>query len=284
MPLEIDPIVPMRTVRGIPLAYEVHGVSGDPVVLVHGSLADRRSWDQVVPGLSQSMEVVTYDRRGHGDSGTAPRPHPVSDDAADLAALLEELNVFPAHVVAHSYGGAVALRLASERPEMVRSVAIHEPPFIGLLADDPTTESEGQELLDGARRLQEMIRAGQRTRAAELLVGMYSDQRGAWDRLPTEAQQSVVRSLYLWSEEFNDPAARAPDRAASRELMLPALLTVGSESPGFLHDIARELGGLLRNSQVLEIPGAGSVPQIVRPHQYNGILVTFLLERNVPGS
>jgi pimeloyl-ACP methyl ester carboxylesterase len=274
----------MRTVQGVRLAYETHGSSGDPVVLIHGSLVDRHSWDLVVPGLSQSMEVVTYDRRGHGESDFAPRARPVRDDAADLGGLLEELNIYPAHVIANSYGGAVALRLASERPEMVRSLAIHEPPFIGLLTEDPATASEGQQLLAGARQLQELILAGDRQLAAERLVGVFSTEPGAWGRLPPEVQATFVRTLDRWTEEFNDPEAYTPDRDACRELLLPALLTVGSESPRFLHHITRDLGALLRNGQVLEIPGVGHAPHLVAPHQYVGLLVSFLLERNVPGS
>lgn len=276
--------MPKRSVRGVELHYEVHGSSGDPVVLIHGSLVDLHAWDPIVPGLAHSLEVVSYDRRGHGESVAVPRAHPVRDDAADLAGLLEGLNLYPAHVVAHSYGGAVALRLAIDRPEMVRSLAIHEPPFVGLLAAEPSTALEGEQLLAGARLLQQLIRSGERALAAQELVGTFSTQPGAWGRLPPPVQQACLRTVDQWAEEFDDPEALLPDVAASRDLLLPALLTYGSESPGFLRRITRSLGVLLHNSQVLEIPDAGHVPQLARPHQYAGLLLNFLLERNVPVS
>ena len=276
--------MPTRSVNGVDLAYEVHGTSGDPVVLVHGSLVDRHSWDLVVPGLAHSLEVVAYDRRGHGESGYAPRRHPVRDDAADLAGLLEGLNTYPAHVIAHSYGGAVALRLAIDRPEMVRSLAIHEVPFVGLLLRDPATAGEGESLLNGARELREWVRKGQLLRAAQELVGVFSTEPGAWDRLPPDVRATFGRTIERWSEEFHDPESLEPDADACRELMVPTLLTVGGQSPRFLHRIARELGRLLHNSQLVEIPEAGHAPQVTRPHQYVGLLSTFLLERNVPVS
>ncbi len=276
--------MPKRSINGVDLFYEVHGRAGDPAVLVHGSLVDHRCWDLVVPGLSQSLEVVTYDRRGYGESGAGPRPHPVHDDAADLAGLLEALNLYPAHVISNSYGGAVALRLAIDRPEMVRSLSIHEPPFVGLLSVDPATAAEGDQLLAGARRLQQWVRSGQGARAAEELVGIFSTEPGAWGRLPPHVQATFVGTVDRWAEEFDDPEAFLPDRVALRELMLPTLLTEGSESPRFLHRITRVLGELLYNSRVLEIPGVGHAPYLVRPHQYVGLLVTFLLERNVPVS
>ena len=274
--------MPIRNVDGIDLAYDVRGSAGDPVVLVHGSLVDRHSWDLVAPALAHSMEVVTYDRRGHGESGYAPRPHPVRDDATDLAGLLEALNTHPVHVVAHSYGGAVALRLAIDRPELVRSVSIHEVPFVGLLLDDPATASEGEQLLDGARQLEELVRHGDRLRAARELVGVFSTEPGAWDRLRPEVQATFVRTVERWAEEFQDPEAFGPDRDACRELLLPILLTAGSESPRFLHRVMRDLEGLLRNARFVELPEVGHVPHLVRPPQYVGLLTTFLLERNVP--
>ena len=274
--------MPTARVNGVDLAYDLRGTSGDPLVLVHGSLVDRHSWDLVAPAFAHSMEVVTYDRRGHGESGYAPRPQPVRNDAADLAGLLEALNTYPAHVVAHSYGGAVALRLAIERPEMVRSVSIHEVPFVGLLLDDPATASEGEALLDGARTLEEMVRQGEQARAARELVGVFSTEPGAWDRLRPEVQATFSRTIDRWAEEFQDPESFAPDRAGCRELMVPALLTEGSESPRFLHRIMRDLAGLLRNSREVTIPDVGHAPHLVRPAQYVGLLTTFLLERNVP--
>ncbi len=274
--------MPIRNVHGIELAYDVRGTAGDPVVLVHGSLVDRHSWDLVAPALAHSMEVVTYDRRGHGESEYAPRPHPVRDDAADLAGLLEALNTHPVHVVAHSYGGAVALRLAIDRPELVRSVSIHEVPFVGLLLDDPATTSEGEQLLDGARQLEELVRRGDRLRAAQELVGVFSTEPGAWDRLRPEDQATFVRTVERWAEEFQDPDAFGPDRDACRELLLPVLLTAGSESPRFLYRVMRDLEGLLRNARFVELPEVGHAPHLVRPPQYVGLLTTFLLERNVP--
>jgi pimeloyl-ACP methyl ester carboxylesterase len=276
--------MPMCSVNGVDLYYEVHGTSGDPIVLIHGSWVDHHDWDPVVPGFSQALEVVVYDRRGHGQSTPRPRPHPVRDDAEDLAALLESINIFPAHVVAHSYGGAVALRLAIDRPEMVRSLAIHEPPFLGLLASDPASATEGEALIAEARELQRLVRIGQPELAAQKFMDVFSPQPGTWKRLPLAVQRSFLQGADVWAEEFDDPEAFLPDRAACRELMIPTLLTDGSESPPFVHRITRDLGELLRNSQVLEIPDVGHVPHLVRPHQYVGLLASFLLERNVPGS
>ncbi len=269
-------------VRGGELAFDRAGAGGDPVVLVHGSYVDRHTWDAVVPALSQGLQVLVYDRRGHGESPVLPRPSPVRDDAADLAALLAELDHFPAHVIGHSYGGAVALRLAIERPEMVRSLAVHEVPFVGLLEDDPTTAPEAARLEAGIAAMRAWIRAGHPESAAEQLVDQFSTEPGAWGRLPRASREMFVRHADRWAEEYGDSEALRPDPDGLRDLLIPVLLTEGSMSPPFLRRISRRLADLLHNAKVQEIPDAGHAPQLARPHPYVGLLLNFLLERNVP--
>src|ERR687897_2070034 len=138
------------TVNGVRLYYELHG-SGEPLVLVHGSWGDARNWRFVVPGLAESFRVAVYDRRGHSRSQRPDTQGSVDEDGEDLAALLEALDLAPAHVVTNSYGGDIALRLATRRPEVFCSLSCHEPPLWSLLEDDP----EHRELLQqGARSLE----------------------------------------------------------------------------------------------------------------------------------
>src|SRR5947209_18949834 len=94
-------------VNGVELYYELSG-SGEPLVLVHGSWVDHRSWDPVVGLLARSFKVLTYDRRGHSGSERPDSQGSVFEDADDLPALIEALDLAPAHVAGNSYGGSVA--------------------------------------------------------------------------------------------------------------------------------------------------------------------------------
>lgn len=273
----------IATLPNARIEYDVSG-NGDPTILVHGSLVDRTTWGAVRPGLAQSLRVLAYDRRGHGGSTGAPRTRPVRDDAGDLADLLESIDLYPVHVIAHSYGGAVALRLAADRPEMVRSLALHEPPFVGLLEEDLATAPEAERLTTGIQAIQGLVRAGQPEAAAREIVNAFSVEEGAWERLRPELRDGLVRHVDRWAEELADPEAIRPDRAIFAELLIPVLLTTGERSPPFVQRITSLLAARLHNSALRTLPGVGHVPHRSDPNQFIALVHSFLVERNVPST
>ena len=112
--------------NGVELHVETHGDAGPAVILVHGSRGDHHTWDAVLPLLARRCRMTAYDRRGHGQSEQST-VHGMREDAADLAALIEQLTKAPVHVVGNGVGATVVLLLVIERPELFASVAVHEP-------------------------------------------------------------------------------------------------------------------------------------------------------------
>jgi pimeloyl-ACP methyl ester carboxylesterase len=105
--------MPEAQVNGVRLHHELHG-SGEPLALVHGAWADATAWRFVVPGLAENFRVLSYDRRGHSRSERPATQGSFDEDGDDLTALLEALDLAPAHVVTNSGGGNIALRLATK--------------------------------------------------------------------------------------------------------------------------------------------------------------------------
>jgi pimeloyl-ACP methyl ester carboxylesterase len=108
---------------------------GDPAVFVHGSFGwGEETWQAQRP-LADSYRLLLVDRRGFGATPADGRPD-FERDADDIAGLLDE----PSHLVGHSYGGVVSLLAAARRPDALRSLAVIEPPALGLVRGDPVVE------------------------------------------------------------------------------------------------------------------------------------------------
>ena len=91
-------------VNDVELAVDETG-SGQALVCVHGGWVDRHAWEGATPGLADRFRVTSYDRRGHSESERPAARSDVEAHAADLAALMDNLDATPAHIVTSSIGG-----------------------------------------------------------------------------------------------------------------------------------------------------------------------------------
>jgi len=269
----------VERVNSVDLAFDESGTSGDPIVLVHGSWLDHRVWDAVAPRLAESFRVLQYDRRGYGRSGRPTDPYDLGQDVDDLAGLLEARGHYPAHVVGASLGGSVALRLAVARPELVRGVAVHEPPLFGLL--DPRS-AEVTVLRRASADVAERFATEGPTAAARRFAEILAGAPGGWERLPPPIREVVAEHADRWLAEYRAPGTFDIDPEALRSFDPPVLLTNGSLAPVAFARIADLLAALLPNAVRRTLDGVGHMPQLTAPGVYSSAIFDFCLERNVP--
>ncbi len=103
--------------------YEESG-AGEPLILICGLSADLQVWRFQVPELSKRYRVICYDNRGAGRTDAPDEPYSIPGMAADLAALMERLEIDSAHVLGWSMGGAIAQAFALEHPARVRKLLL----------------------------------------------------------------------------------------------------------------------------------------------------------------
>jgi pimeloyl-ACP methyl ester carboxylesterase len=143
------------------LEYEVRG-AGEPVVLVHGShIADAFAPLLEESVLTDRFQLIRYHRRGFAGSTHPDGPVSIVQQAADCRALMRRLGVQSAHVVGHSYGGAIALQLALDAPDAVHSLALLEPALLIV----PST----QQFMEALALVLQMYEAGDKTGAVDKL-------------------------------------------------------------------------------------------------------------------
>ena len=261
-------------INGVELYYQLSG-SGEPLVLVHGSWGDHRNWDPVISALAESFRVLAYDRRGHSASERPAGQGSVFEDADDLAGLIDQLGLAPAHVAGNSFGAAVALRAATRRPEVFRSLIVHEPPLFPLLAG---TELEAA-LAEVQRRVGAVVgllEGGDHEGAARLFVETIAFGPGAWDgQLTPEMREMFIANAPTFLDEVRDPDALQMDLDALAGFDRRALLTSGTESAPFFGPVVDIVAQSLPRSERVTIDGADHVPQISVPGRYVELVTTF---------
>jgi len=263
-------------VNGISLWSETLGASGSPVVMVHGSWGDHHNWDLVAPRLAETHTVLTYDRRGHSQSERPTSQGSIHEDVADLAALIETTGITPAHVIGNSAGAIISLRLAVDRPELIRTLVVHEPPLVGVIADDPALASIVQRFDEDASGALECLRAGDMAGGARRFVEDVAFGPGAWDQLPPQAQETFVTNAPTWLDEMRDADFLTLDLTTLESFDRPTLVTKGDASPPMFSPIADRVAEAISTASRHTFAGAGHVPHMTDPDDYVQRVSSFI--------
>jgi pimeloyl-ACP methyl ester carboxylesterase len=269
-------------VNNVELCFELAG-SGAPLVLVHGSWGDHHNWDSVVPALAEAFSVLVYDRRGHSASERPAGQGSVFEDADDLAGLIDELGLAPAHVAGNSFGAAITLRAAIRHPEVFRSLIVHEPPLFPLLVG---TEFEPA-LAEVQRRIDAVVallEGGDHDGAARLFVDTISFGPGAWDeQLTPQMRETFIANAPTFLDEVRDPNALQMDLDGLAGFVRPALLTSGTKSAPFFGPVVDVVAQSLPRSERATIQGADHLPHISVSERYAELVRTFARTADAEG-
>ena len=228
------------------------------------------------PLWKKSFHVLTYDRRGHSQSERPAGQGSIRDDVADLAALLEHLELAPAWVVGNSAGASIALRLAAEHPKQLLGLVGHEPPLFPLVADDPVAGPMLEDVNSRIGAVVERIASGDHTGAAEQFIDTVVLGPGAWEQFPPEAQNMFIENAPTFLDEAHDPEAFSFDLTWINEFPLPVLLTTGEQSPPVFAPVVKSFIEILPNGETVSIAGAGHIPHETHPDAYGEAITTFI--------
>jgi pimeloyl-ACP methyl ester carboxylesterase len=264
------------TINGVELYYEITG-TGDFLVLTHGSWTDGTSWGPAVNALAERYRVVVWDRRGHSRSQAGDGPGSRAGDAADLAGLIEQVSGEPVHIAGNSYGANVTLTLLTERPELVATAAVHEPPLFGLLEGtrDQALADELSVLDADLAVVSNLISLGNHRDAAEYFIEHVALGPGTWDGLAEAFREVLEVNAPTYLDELADETALLIDAAALATTRVPLLLTYGTESPELFPAVITELAQLVPAARVEVLEGAGHIPHATHPENWVARLVAF---------
>jgi pimeloyl-ACP methyl ester carboxylesterase len=236
---------------GTAIAYDRLG-SGQPLILVGGALCDRHALRPLADELASHNDVVTYDRRGRGDSGNSA-PYDVQREVEDLAALLTAVGGTAA-VYGHSSGAGLAAIAASKLP--FTKVVLHEPPYG---PDDVDPSEDGEQVL-------ELIRDGHNREAVELFLLMTGAPKQ--DALLVAALPGIAELAPTLAYDFAVMAydGRTPVETL-RAITPPTLVIAGTATAPFMLDAAHRIVTILPNARYVELPDQRHVvpPELLAP-------------------
>ncbi len=253
---------------GTRIGFERVG-DGPPLIAIHGGVADRTRWNSVAGALGNDHLLVLLDRRGRGFSAEEVEgEYALAREVEDLDAVIAAIGA-PVEVLAHSYGGLVALEAATSLSGIERMVA-YEPAFDtpGLATFPPQTLA----------RVDELIAAGDREAGLELF---FRDVVGADDELIASLKATPVWAARLAAahtigregEVVRDYAFDS-DRFAAVDL--PIRFLVGTESPEPLTASTRTAHKAIASSELVELDGQGHTAMDTDPEGFVRAVTEFL--------
>ncbi len=266
--------IPMQLVDlgEVQLEYGEVG-TGEPVLLIHGGFIDTFFPAPETLSLAKTHRVISYHRRGYADSSAATAPFTIPQQASDARALLTHLGINRAHVAGHSYGGAIALELLRQAPELVGSLTLLEP---GLVTPTPS----GPAFLESLAGVQAMYDGGDQKGAVDTFCTAVAgpDFRtlfekllppGAYDRLLADAHTPFEVELSAWSEwSFTEEDAK--------HFQQPILSVLGEDSLPVFGEVHALVKKWFPQTESLVVPNANHLLPMMNPDAVSDGMADFI--------
>lgn len=257
-------------VDGASLYYEVAGL-GEPLVLVHAGIADRRMWDGQLGAFAERHKVIRYDMRGFGRSET-PEGAPFSHQD-DLRGLLDSLHIERAGFVGSSIGAKIVLDFTLDQPGRARALVLVCPAVSGFESDEEPPD-EWEELVKADE-------AGDLERVSELEVRIWVDGHHRGPELVDPAVRDLVREMNLIA--LQNESALGEERPADppavkrlAEIRVPVLVITGELDRPEVNARADLLARSIARAQKVVVSDTAHVPNMEKPGEFNRVVLGFL--------
>jgi len=251
--------------------------AGRPTVIaLHSSGSHGGQWEALRAELEPAIRVLTPDFRGHGKCATLSGfdEHIVAADAARIARLAEGVPG-GAHLVGHSYGGAVALQVAPRHPASVRSVAAYEPVAMRVLIEQYRKGRPAAEILEIAHRIRRCLLSGDRVSAAARFVDFWNGAN-AWNALSERQQNAVSVRMDVIAAHFAALVRNGPRLSDYCALRVPTVLVVGQMTRASTLRIAELLRFAVPSADIERIAGLGHMGPISHPNVVARRIAAFI--------
>ena len=267
-------------VNGARLAYVEQG-RGEPVVFVHGAIADYRIWDRQRAALAaDGYRAIAYTQRYFGTAPWRPEWPPFGEQthSDDLVAFIRGLGAGPVHVVAWSYAGHVALNAALNYPDLVKSAFVFEPGAPTYVTDAATLKAIGDDGGAMAGPAVQAVKEGDNAEAMKRLLDGVSERPGYFAAQPAAAQAMFLDNARTMSFQFGP---KAPQISCAQLATIKSRVAIvrGGDVRPYFKLIADEAARCMPSQKYIVVPKAKHVWPGEDVAGFNATLVGFLKGR-----
>jgi esterase len=268
----------MQTLRvnGYDMAYLELG-KGPPLVCVHGTLGDFRTWSAVMGPLSKAYRVISVSLRHffpeHWDG--IGGDYSMGQHVADVIGFIEQIEPKPVNLMGHSRGGHISFRVAQQRPGLLRKLVLAEPGGDLDATLDPAAAPAVPSAI-GAR----IMASAEKVKAGDIegaLQGFFDgiDGDGAWARLPAAPKQQLRDNVFTLIGQIHEN--RKPfSKADAQSIKTPTLFIGGAETKGLLPAITHALSPEVPGAKTAMIAGTRHWMFEQAPQEFSRIVLEFL--------
>lgn len=241
-----------------PICYHEAG-SGSPLLLIHGDFNDGPgAWSLQMESLAAHHRLIVVDRRGYGTSPREPRPYTIAGDAADVLAAADQAGADRFHLAGHSYGGLVAIEVARQAADRVRSLHLLEPPYLDLLPSHPDVAP----LIALGSEIQRMASTWEPERTTEAFFAMIAGDKGLERLRASRGWPSLVREAGRFADT-QYPAEYPAEAIDDLRLDVPITVYTGGQSHPGLQALAHHLSEVIPGADLVVLPTASHAVQRV---------------------
>lgn len=251
--------------------------SGPGVVCTHSNASSSSQWLALMQRLEPRFHVLAIDSYGAGKSPEWPSDRAIAlrDEVALIEPVLAKAGA-PFVLVGHSYGAAVALIAALDRPSRVRGLALYEPTLFSLIDAEAAPPNDADGIRNAVAAAVTALDAGDRDAAAGHFIDYWMGP-SSWRAMPAKRQPAIaaaVANVRRWSHAlFTEPTPLA----AFASLDVPILYMTGRRSTAAARAVARLLCATLPRVEPLELEDAGHMGPVTHPEAVNEAITQFLV-------
>lgn len=247
------------------------------VIAMHCSGADGRQWRKLAEVLAPRFKLLAIDGYGCESTGAWPgrRPFTLADEAQRVVDLIDSLGT-QVHLVGHSYGGGVMLRVAITRPAAVTSLTLYEPSAFHLLGQlGPKGHAARKEILRLTRQVSRGVVFGDYLAAVTSFVD-YWNGAGTAASLQPHVREALLRWLPKAPLDFSALLGERTPLAAYRQLAIPTLILRGEHALEPSRLIAEGLTHAMRAARLCIIADAGHMGPFTHADEVNAAIAAHL--------